>query len=182
MIVIKAPNQLPDRNGDGTVDGSMFLAGSIGANDQLTELAYDWQSDLSRFLSEHTNISYVFNPRRDDWDSSWKQSMSDPKFKEQVVWELNALDAAEFIVLYFDPKTKAPISLLELGLHANQGKMSVICPDGYWRKGNVEVVCERYSIPLFNSIEDFKKKILEFKLRNKIVSSIVRERASNENK
>ncbi len=66
--------------------------------------------------------------------------------------ELDALDAADIIFMYFSPNTKSPISLLELGLYANTKKMLVCCPDGFWRKGNVEVVCERFDIPLFNNL------------------------------
>jgi len=54
-----------------------------------------------------------------------------------------------------DPATQSPISLLELGLYANSGKLTVICPDGFYRKGNVEVVCALYDIPLFNNINEF---------------------------
>jgi hypothetical protein len=32
-------------------------------------------------------------------------------------------------------------------LFAASGKLLVCCPPGYWRKGNVDVVCARYSIP-----------------------------------
>lgn len=65
---------------------------------------------------------------------------------------MDALDAADIIFMYFSPNTKSPISLLELGLYANTKKMLVCCPDGFWRKGNVEVVCERFDIPLFNNL------------------------------
>ena len=58
--------------------------------------------------------------------------------------------------MYLDPKTKSPISLMELGLQAGSKKLLVVCPDGFWRKGNVEVVCSIYDIPLFNSLDDLK--------------------------
>jgi hypothetical protein len=58
--------------------------------------------------------------------------------------------------MYLDPNTKSPISLLELGLHATSKKLYVVCPDGFWRKGNVEMVCSVYDIPLFNTLEEFK--------------------------
>jgi len=32
--------------------------------------------------------------------------------------------------------------------------MTVCCADGYWRKGNVDLVCERYGIHTVRSIED----------------------------
>jgi hypothetical protein len=67
--------------------------------------------------------------------------------------------------MYFHPETKAPISLLELGLHAASGKIIVVCPDGFWRKGNVEIVCTRYNIPMFNSLED-GMGALESKIRH----------------
>jgi hypothetical protein len=59
------------------------------------------------------------------------------------------------IVMYFSPETKSPISLLELGLYASSGKIHVICPDGFWRRGNVEIVCNKYNIPLYETLNDF---------------------------
>ena len=44
------------------------------------------------------------------------------------------------------------ITLLELGLFARSGKLIVCCPDGFWRKGNVEVVCARYNVLLLDSL------------------------------
>ena len=128
---------------------SIFLAGSIEMGK-----AEDWQKELGNCLMER-NYN-IFNPRRDDWDSSWSQTYEDPQFSQQVKWELNALDKSDWIIMYLDPLTKSPISLLELGLFANSKKLIVICPDGFWRKGNVEVVCSLYDIPLFNSLEDLK--------------------------
>jgi hypothetical protein len=40
----------------------------------------------------------------------------------------------------------SPVTLLEMGLHARSKKLVVCCPDGFWRKGNVDIVCERYGI------------------------------------
>jgi hypothetical protein len=31
--------------------------------------------------------------------------------------------------------------------------MVVCCPDGFWRKGNVEILCTRENVPLFNDME-----------------------------
>ena len=129
---------------------SVFLAGSIEMGK-----AEDWQTGLEKFFQ---GFHYdVLNPRRDDWDSSWVQTFENANFFQQVTWELNNLDKVDTVVIYFDPDTKSPISLLELGLYANSGKVYVICPDGFWRKGNIEVVCNKYNIPLLSSIEQFKK-------------------------
>ena len=133
-------------------DVLLFLAGSIEMGK-----ADNWQSRITRKLEDERDL-VILNPRRDDWDSSWEQSIKNPQFKEQVEWELDGLELADTIILYFDPNTKSPISLLELGLHAREDKMIVVCPDGFWRKGNVDIVCKRFNIPLYNSFDDYKKK------------------------
>ena len=126
---------------------SVFLAGSIEMG-----AAEDWQSVIpNHFKSD--DITF-FNPRRDDWDSSWEQKETNDEFNKQVNWELNKLNVSDIIFMYFSPETKSPISLLELGLYAADDKMIVCCPDGFWRKGNVSIVCNRYNIPMFNSLED----------------------------
>jgi hypothetical protein len=112
--------------------------------------AENWQEVIERTF-ENEDVTF-FNPRRDDWDSSWTHTGE--QFNTQVNWELNALDESDIIFMYFSPETKSPISLLELGLYAGERKMIVVCPDGFWRKGNVSVVCTRYSIPMFNTIEE----------------------------
>ena len=45
------------------------------------------------------------------------------------------------------------ITLLELGLFARSGKLRVCCPEPFWRKGNVDVVCARYGVPLLPSLK-----------------------------
>jgi hypothetical protein len=145
--VYKAPEKYPNLGNDKIY---IFLAGSIEMGK-----AEDWQNKLTEYVDENHPAVHLLNPRRDDWDSSWEQTIENKQFREQVEWELDALDEADVVVMYFDPKTKSPISLLELGLHANTGKKMVgCCPDGFWRKGNVEVVCNRYNIPLVNSMEE----------------------------
>lgn len=125
---------------------SVFLAGSIEMGK-----AVDWQTDIvSRFPDGVTFL----NPRRDDWDSSWVQKIDNPQFNEQVTWELDNLAAADIIFLYFAPGTQSPISLLELGLFAKENKnMIVCCPEGFWRKGNVDIVCKRYGIIVHDYID-----------------------------
>ena len=66
---------------------------------------------------------------------------------------MNRLNEASIIFMYFSKDTKSPISLLELGLNASCKRMVVCCPDGFYRKGNVEIVCSRFSIPLYNTLE-----------------------------
>jgi hypothetical protein len=66
------------------------------------------------------------------------------------------LERAKLKFFYFHPATKAPITLMELGIAGamysaknptfRTEEIIVCCPDGYWRKGNVEVVCRRFGI------------------------------------
>lgn len=126
----------------------VFLAGSIEMGK-----AEDWQARIEEEFKKSGGNFTTFNPRRDEWDENWEQDYTNPNFYQQVNWELNALDKADVIFMYFAPEAKSPISLLELGLYAASRKMIVCCPDGFWRKGNVQVVCEKYNIPLFNTIE-----------------------------
>ena len=145
MIVIK-PN-------DGNVayderkDTTIFLAGSIEMGK-----AEDWQAVIPEMFKDRNNLVF-FNPRRDDWDSSWEQKESNPQFNYQVNWELDKLKEADIIFMYFSPDTKSPISLLELGLYAESAKMIVCCPDEFYRKGNVDIVCSRFNIPVYNTME-----------------------------
>jgi hypothetical protein len=126
----------------------IFLAGSIEMG-----RAEQWQERVVAAMSGVSGL-VILNPRRDDWDSSWEQRADNPRFSEQVEWELDMLDAADIVVMYLAAGTKSPISLLELGLHARSGKLRVCCPEGFWRRGNVEVVCRRYQVPMFASLDD----------------------------
>lgn len=125
---------------------TVFLAGTIDMGS-----SEDWQSRVAEQLRMRGFV--VFNPRRDDWDSSWKQEMSDPAFYQQVTWELNALSKADYIIMYLAPESKSPISLLELGLYARSGKLLICCPKEYWRSGNVDVICHKYGIRQFDSLD-----------------------------
>src|SRR5262249_24691138 len=99
MNEIKAPEALPKR---------VFLAGSIEMG-----TAENWQERVVRELATMPNLNLtILNPRRENWDASWVQSISNPQFKEQVEWEIAAQEMADMIFMYFAPETKAPITLL----------------------------------------------------------------------
>lgn len=153
MRVIKPPQQISQ----GLSCKKVFLAGSIEMG-----RARDWQNEITSVIAEEVpKPLQIMNPRRDDWDSSWEQSVESPQFYQQVNWELEALDIADLIIMYFDPDTTSPITLLELGLHAEHRNLYVCCPTGYYRKGNVDMVCERYDIPHWDNWEDFKIDIVQ---------------------
>jgi hypothetical protein len=146
--IFKPPAPLPP---DGRTP-SVFLAGSIEMG-----AAEDWQTRLTQALKDLDVL--ILNPRRDEWDASWVQSITNVQFREQVEWELAGLERATVVAMYFAPATKAPVTLLELGLWARAGKVVVCCPEGYWRRGNVEVVCTRYELPLVESLEELAAEV-----------------------
>ena len=153
MIEIQAPNSHHD------IDHYLpriFLAGSIEMG-----VAENWQARVASDLADYNVV--LLNPRRDDWDLSWCQSIHNSEFNKQVTWELDGIENSDIVIFYFDPNTKSPITLMELGIvtdTSNWGGVFVCCPDGFWRKGNVEMVCDRYSIPLFNTYEELIEQLI----------------------
>lgn len=139
---------------------SIFLGGSIEMGK-----AEKWQDELSEQLKDLSHL-LILNPRRDDWDSSWIQSKDNPQFRQQVEWELNCQEKADLLIYYFASNTMSPITLLELGLFSSsEAELIVYCSDDYPRKGNVDIVCERYGIFQVNSkkelIEEIKKRYIK---------------------
>jgi hypothetical protein len=154
--VLKPPAPLPSTRSQ----PSVFLAGSIEMG--RAEL---WQDVVADALRDEALT--ILNPRRDDWNASWEQSSANPQFVAQVTWELDAQERADLIAMYFAPETYAPITLLELGLFAASGKLLVCCPPGYWRKGNVDVVCARYGIPQFPTLAELCGAITAWSARRR---------------
>lgn len=134
IVEIKAPNLPPEGWGSKV---SVFLAGSIEQG-----AAREWQAEVVEALSDLNII--VFNPRRDVWDPSLPNTLDCPEFVEQVNWELKYLHSVDYVLFYFDPGTVSPISLLELGmcLPRRNFETVVCCPEGYGRKGNVDITCD----------------------------------------
>lgn len=152
MIMFKAPEFYPIM-----LNRMVFLAGSIEMG-----VAEQWQERLAKMLDD-TNY-FILNPRRDDWDSSWVQSIDNHQFKEQVNWELNGLEKSDIIVFYFDPNTKSPITLMELGYSCGLNATKVVCcPEGFWRKGNVDILCQRNNIATVNSLEEVAEFVKNLK-------------------
>ena len=152
MIEIKSPNNF-ERYINKKRILTIFLGGSIEEGK-----AENWQNNIVNSLKDIPNV-YILNPRRDGWDSSWKQTKDNHKFSEQVKWELLGQESCDMIVMYFDKSTQSPITLLELGLFAHTGKLLVCCPTGFFRKGNVDIVCERYNIEQVNDLNELIEKI-----------------------
>lgn len=159
MRVFKAPE-------DVKVEGyelKIFMAGSIEMGK-----AENWQERLTREL-EGLPVCLI-NPRRDDWDSTWVQSIDNPQFNTQVNWELDHITSSDIVVFVFDPSTMSPITLLELGYVAGLFQEAIImCPEGFWRKGNVDVLVSRcHQIQQVHSMEELvdeiKNRVSDFEI------------------
>lgn len=148
FLTLQPPAELPVIQCDRR-RASVFLGGSIDNG-----AAEDWQAVLIDRLKDLPVL--LLNPRVDAWDTSLAQDISNPAFASQVDWEITHLGRADLRIFYFAPNSLAPITLMELGLFADRGRGNLVCcPPGYWRRGNVQVVCRRYNIPLHDDFDDF---------------------------
>jgi hypothetical protein len=120
--------------------------------------AEDWQKEVESMLEFEDVV--ILNPRRDDWNPNWEQSKDHSHFRGQVEWELSALESCTDIFMYLQPGTNSPISLLEFGLYARSGKLIVCCPEGFHRKGNIDVTSEFYDVKQIESLKDLYSALL----------------------
>lgn len=126
---------------------SVFTAGSIEMGN-----AVQWQKQMVTMLSDLPIT--VCNPRKGKWNAAVTPEAKHQDFRDQVDWELSALEQVDVIIFFFDVNTMSPVSLLELGLWAASDKVIVCCGDKYWRQGNVKITCERYDVPMVESFAE----------------------------
>ena len=132
---------------------SVFFSSTAEINSFLP-----WQNLILKELIDEEIV--CFNPFRNAWDLAWEEVDDyEDKYKNQVLWELQALDQANLIVMYFCSNVKAPVSLLEFGLQAKSGKLLICCAKDFWRKKFIDVVCKQYGISQACSLEEVVDKI-----------------------
>lgn len=62
--------------------------------------------------------------------------------------------------MFFGKDTLAAITLMELGLFIQSGKKVIVaCEEGFWKRGNVQVVCERFGVEVLGSLEELIKGV-----------------------
>jgi hypothetical protein len=153
---------------------SIFLAGTI---DSSADGSTPWRTQLATSIS-HLPVT-ILDPTRPDWDASWREEAAFAPFREQVEWELDIMGVADVVVVYLAPGSQSPVSLLELGLCVGfaggrgegnvEGKgegqrrkhLVVGCPEGYWKRGNVQVVCGRLGVEVLGSLEELIRGVEE---------------------
>lgn len=148
---------------------NIFLAGSIEQGK-----AEQWQSKIvdaiKKMPAKQIKHVRIFNPRRDQWDSSWENTIENKEFVDQVEWELEHIERSHLVVFYLQPETMSPISLYELGLVSKDSfnvkkSVFVCCPKGFHRKGNVDIITSYFDMEEAASLDDLikmiKKKIVQ---------------------
>jgi hypothetical protein len=159
---------LPNSEGQSVHDDAtvVFLAGSIDEG-----RAEKWQDQVVDALAALDVVA--LNPRREDWNADLRQDIDEPEFVRQVDWELDGIERADVVLFHFSPAGPAPISLLELGKTTGLGKRIVVsCPEGYWRRGNVQVVCRRAGVPTHASLQDAIDELIP------LLGSVTRQKGS----
>jgi hypothetical protein len=131
---------------------TVFLSGSIDTPPAT------WQSTIAEHLSSYPIT--ILNPHRADWDLTWIEDTSFAPFVQQTNWELEGMENADVIAVYLGREAKAPISMMEMGLWARSGKVIVCCPRGFWKEGNVKLVCKRYGIDVVENVKELSEKVL----------------------
>lgn len=152
----------------------VFLAGSIDMGE-----AANWQESLCQRLKFRFNgsdsLKYeveILNPRR---DGEWKtedQSKANSTFVQQVAWEQNGIINSNVVFFNFLENSKSPITLLEFGMVIAMKKHAIVsCPKGFWRRGNVEVMCMLQNtkrVTLFDNEKDAVDELIGTLVANNV--------------
>jgi len=117
-IEIQPPQRIPTRN----AAPCFFLAGSAIMGRRKPGSARSWRRWSPRLRAPE--------PAPDPVEQQNRAEAVPPGVPGQFEWELDGQEAADFILMYFALGTRAPITLLELGLFAKSGKLLVCCPEG----------------------------------------------------
>lgn len=144
--IIRAPHPVNSKG------FKVFLAGAIDMGQ-----AVDWQSQVADSLRDEPNL-VLLNPRREDFTPD--------KLDEQIMWELDALERADIILMWFPGDTQAPISLLEAGLYMRSGKLFLGVEESYYRRRNLELTAHFYKVPIYHTLNDLIAVIARFQKAN----------------
>ena len=140
---------------------SIFLGGSIEmGNAENWQKTFIERMDERGYSKREGRYEYIIlNPRRPDWDNTLEQSIENPQFFQQVIWELSYLERCSHRVFYFAKDTLSPITLLELGKFHSLGNTYVCFHPEYKRAGNLEIFCNRYNLTVYPDLDSIITKI-----------------------
>ena len=149
VYMLRPHEELPQEVAGDRSFTRIFLAGTIDMGNSR-----DWQKEIFERFTEMDGRYILFNPRQEHWDATRPGEMD-----YQVRWELDHLEEADMIIMHILGSSKSPISLLEMGLHAKDGKMTVICEEDFYRYDNVRITCDYYGVPMYNDLASFLKTL-----------------------
>lgn len=124
----------------------IFLAGAIDMG-----AAVDWQAYVIEQLKDIPDL-VVMNPRRAEFTAD--------TLDEQILWELNALEAVDQIFMWFPKAAKAPISFFEAGLYWRSGKLLVGAEQDFYRRRNLELTALFHATALYDDLDMMIKRIV----------------------
>lgn len=116
-----------------------FLAGSI----DMSEVE-NWRETVVGKLNGYTNF---FDPTHLNHDT-----LNDTEMREHIRWELDALQLSDLVLLNLLPNYKSPVSLIELGVYVQSGKLVVVCPLRFYQRRYIEELCARYNTLIFSDL------------------------------
>lgn len=115
----------------------------------------------------------IIDPYNPTWDSTWREDPSDNKFVEQVAFESHGLEIADIVVVGFmGPAVRGGkvgaggSALVELGIVLERGgedRMRIVVgvEEGFWKKGYVRVLCERFGVRCTGGLEELVAAVME---------------------
>lgn len=128
---------------------SVFLAGTI--DDGKSE---DWQAKCIIHLESVFDDICIVNPRRSQWVSMDDNTIQNPELVSQIKFEISNFMRTDTVLLWLEPDSKSPISLLELGIlccddaeRLREGlppRLVVYCPHEFYRSANVWTTVETF--------------------------------------
>lgn len=130
----------------------LFVAGTIDLG-----VSRNWQAEVFEALRDIPNLA-VCNPRTPGWDCNTPLDPNNEVFARQVEWEQRNLYRANIILFNFEPNSKSPVSMLELGQALEKSDWSgvqvhVVCPPEFWRYANIVLTCRRYGVAVYDTID-----------------------------
>ncbi|MFK7786732.1 MAG: nucleoside 2-deoxyribosyltransferase domain-containing protein [Crocinitomicaceae bacterium] len=126
----------------------IFLAGSMAQ-----ESSSNWRKTV---VNQFGDTYHFFVPTHPNHDQT-----GDDEMKTHIEWELNGLAKADFILLNFLADARSPISMVEMGMYIQSGKLIVVCPKNFYKRRYVETLCEKYTTPLFNHLDQLLNGALD---------------------
>ncbi len=151
-VIVKHPRE--NVKSDTTNYVSVFLAGTIDNGASI-----DWQQNIVDKMRNFSGNFLLYNPRRSVWDANDKREL-----EYQINWELDHLEAADYILMNILGSSKSPVSLLELGIHIHSGKILLVCDPSYYRYDNVRITCKKYHVKIYHTIEEALQTIQLWKI------------------